>query len=638
MVENHPRGASRLSALFVGAVLLSSPAAWAQQRSSSHWDESKLSQPTYKVIMEKDVGVRMRDGVVLSNDITRPDAPGRFPVLFRRNTYNNNTQSEFEQDRWYAERGYVVVNQDVRGKYDSEGKYRLFANEFNDGYDSDEWISRQPWSNGKIGTLSGSYGGYVQITQGVGRHKALNNMAASVTTGDVFNNWMYTDGALFLGFAFPWGALVMDGHGMQYSGGYDWPQVFRHLPLSTMDTAVGHVNESYREILKHPRADDPFWRNISFANEIQKVEVPFLVVEGWYDLFLRGALEDHIKIVNGSKSKLAREQKRLFIGPWTHETGRSHSAPSAPTTGLERNVDFGEAAAMDLQKLYLRWQDHWLKGIDNGVDREPQVKIFVMGENYWRFENEWPLARTQYTKYYLQSAGKANSAAGDGTLSASAPGSSASSDQYRYDPNDPVPTLGGNTCCSTVPTGPWNQARAEARNDVLVYTTPVLTEPVEVTGPIKMKLFASSSARDTDWTAKLVDVHPDGYAQNLQDGIVRARYRGGVTTKASLLEPGKVYEYEIDMSATSNVFLPGHRIRIEVSSSNFPRFDRNLNTGEDPMTGTRMETATQTVYHSAEYPSHIVLPIIPRVSSALRTGCTGQARGDNCGLPDVHAR
>jgi putative CocE/NonD family hydrolase len=601
------RGLARLAAT-LAIVTMAMPLRAAEP--SGHWDEALLSQPKYEVLQENLVPVRMRDGTLLSADIYRPDAPGRFPVLLWRTPYSNNTADSVEQSKWYAARGYVVVVQDVRGKYDSGGAYTLFRDELDDGYDTDEWIGQQPWSNGRIGTMGGSYVGYTQVTQGIAGNRYLTSMASSVTTGDAYNGWVYSDGALFLGFALSWGAVDMDGRSFQYQKAYDWPAVYRHLPIATMDAAAGHVNPGFREWLQHPRAGDPFWKGVSFESDVHKVAVPWLVVEGWYDLFLRGALADHVKVVTQGATALARAQKRLLIGPWVHGTGGRNNAPGSPTEGADRSVDFGPDAEMELRKYYLRWNDHWLKGIDNGVDREPPIKIFVMGENRWRFENEWPLARTQYTKYYLSSGGRANSAAGDGSLSGRLP-AGAESDRFTHDPADPVPTLGGNICCSQT-RGPWDQRKVEIRRDVLVYTTPVLEQPLEVTGPISVTLFASTSARDTDWTAKLVDVHPDGYAQNIQDGIVRARYRKGRDAPAELLEPGRVYEYQIDLWATSNTFLPGHRIRLEVASSNFPHFDRNLNTGEDPMTGTRIEAAQQTVYHSAKYASHVVLPIIPR--------------------------
>jgi putative CocE/NonD family hydrolase len=602
-----------------GLTTLISAAALMGQQTMVHWDAAKLSKPQYKVLMEHNVPVKMRDGVCLSTDIYIPNAPGKFPTILSRTPYSNNDAGSVAQCKWYAERGYAVVTQDVRGKYDSEGRYTLFRDEALDGYDTVEWIGAQPWSNAKVGMIGGSYGGYVQIAQGILNNKYLTALAASVTASNIFNNWIYIDGTLFLSFAVGWGAVDMDGRVMQYGPAYDWPAVYRHLPLVTIDRAASHANPGFRELLKHPRANDPFWNGISFENEVSKIAVPFLVVSGWYDIFLRGALEDDIAIRTESKSELARKNKRLMIGPWTHFTGVRNNNPDLPKTGPERGIDFGPNAEVGLSNVYLRWHDCWLKGISNGVESEPPIKIFVMGENYWRYEYEWPLARTKYTKYYIHSTGKANSASGKGTLSTTPPTGDPATDSFTYDPSSPVPTLGGNLLdclgCNSVSSGPVNQVKAEMRNDVLVYTSAVLNEAVEVTGPITVKLFASTSAKDTDWTAKLVDVHPDGYAQNIQDGIIRARYRDGKEAPASLLKPGKVYEYDIDLWATSNTFLPGHRIRLDISSSNFPRFDRNLNTGEDPMTGIKMEKARQIIYHSPQYPSHVVLPIIPRTAT-----------------------
>jgi putative CocE/NonD family hydrolase len=609
--------------VFAAMLGFAAAAAWpafAGQKPMARWDEARLSQPRYQALMEHNVQVKMRDGIYLSTDIYLPDAPGKFPALLSRTPYSNNGAGAVESGKWYAERGYAYLAQDVRGKYDSEGKYTLFRDEANDGQDTIEWIGTRPWSNGKVGMLGGSYGGYVQIATGVRTSPYLTALTASVTTSDIYNNWIYVDGTLLLSFVLGWGAVDMDGRVMQYGPAYDWPTVYRHLPLATIDRAASHTSAGFRALLQHPRANDPFWQGISFENEVANISVPMLVVEGWYDIFLRGALQDDVAIRKQSESELARKNKRLIIGPWSHNTGVRNNNPQFSATGPERSIDFGPNAAVNLRNVYLRWNDFWLKGIDNGVGQEPPIAIFVMGENDWRYENEWPLARTRYTKYYIGGGGKANSAAGDGTLLPAPPAGGAAADSFTYDPAAPVPTAGGNLLdclgCNSAFSGPLNQNQVEMRDDVLVYTTPVLAEGVEVTGPITMKLYAASSAKDTDWTAKLVDVHPDGYAQNIQDGIVRARYRTGKVAPATLLEPGKVYEYDVDLWATSHTFLPGHRMRVEISSSNFPRFDRNLNTGEDPMTGTRMEKARQTIYHSAQYPSHIVLPIIPRAPAA----------------------
>jgi len=578
------------------------------------WD-SQLSKPTFKVRVLHNVRVPMHDGITLSADIYLPTTEGRYPTLLVRTPYNNNASDEIADAVWYAERGYVFVNQDVRGRYDSDGKFYLYRNEASDGDDTDAWIAEQPWSNGKIGTLSGSYPGYTSVTQGLRANPHLGSVATEVTTVNIHNDWAYTDGAFELAFALGWGAAELNGRNNQNGEPVDdWAKFYRHLPLITADEAAGYTNEAYRDWLRHPLRGDAYWTGISYENQVQNVEVPVSVSEGWYDVFLRGALEDDAVIRAHAATQVAREHKRLIIGPWTHFKGRTSrintNSRTPVTTGPDREVDFGPDAQIDMRNWYLLWHDHWLKGIDNGVDRLPPLSLFVMGINKWRYENEWPLARTKWTRYYIGSSGHANSAKGDGTLDTHTP-RHATTDTYDYNPDNPVPTLGGNVCCAATAQGPHNQAKAEARDDVLVYTTPELTQAIEVTGPIKMTLYASSSAKDTDWTAKLVDVYPDGYAQNIQDGIIRARYRGGVNVFPSLLQPGQVYEYSIDMWATSNVFLPGHRIRIEISSSDFPRFDRNLNTGEDPATGTRMEIAHQTIYHSAKYPSYVMLPVIP---------------------------
>jgi putative CocE/NonD family hydrolase len=302
-------------------------------------------------------------------------------------------------------------------------------------------------------------------------------------------------------------------------------------------------------------------------------------------------------------SETARAAQKLLIGPWAHLF--PYTSPTSTGTG---DIDFGPAALIDLHEVQLRWFDHWLKGIDTGILDEPPVKIFVMGENRWRDEREWPLARTRYTPYYFHSRGRANTGSGDGALNPQAP-SDEPPDAFVYDPADPVPTRGGNTLILAM--GVQDQRQVEERSDVLVYTSAAMTAPLEVTGPIAVILFAASSAPDTDFTAKLVDVRPDGYAQNLADGILRARYRNSREAPTPLT-PGEVSRFTIDLWATSHVFLPGHRIRVEISSSNFPRFDRNLNTGEDQATGTRWQTARQTVFHDPRYPSHVLLPVIPR--------------------------
>jgi putative CocE/NonD family hydrolase len=585
-----------------------------------HYDDALLSKPTYTVRMEVDVKIAMRDGTQLSLDIYRPDAEGRFPAILVRTPYSNGTDAGIDQGKWFAARGYVFITGDVRGKYDSKGDFYPFRHEADDGYDTDDWIGRQPWFNGRLGTMGGSYVGFTQLAQAIRGSKYLVAMAPQVTTSDIYNNWIYNDGALSLAFASSWGSVSIDGQIAQATAtAHDFNKVYRHLPLIDAHKVAGHRSIHWRDWLSHPERTSSYWDDVSHENQMTKVTVPLLTIDGWYDIFVRGAIDDDAKIRKGGATDLARTGKRLMIGPWVHGTGRRNNQPAGAAADPNA-VDFGPLAEVNNQNITLRWFDYWLKGVENGVRDEPPIKIFVMGENVWRYENEWPLARAQATKYFIASNGRANSLHGDGRLGTAAP-SGAPTDSYIYDPLDPVPTLGGTSCCAALtPTGPWDQRAAERRDDVLVFSTEPLSEAVEVTGPVTLVLYAASSARDTDFTAKLVDVTPDGFARNVVDGIVRARYRENKARgPASLITPGQVYEYSIDMWATSNVFLPGHRIRLEISSSNFPRWDRNLNTGEPMFTSVKVEKATQTIHHSAQYQSHVVLPIVPRAARSTQS-------------------
>jgi putative CocE/NonD family hydrolase len=601
-----------------GGALVITTAAQSSRTPLPNGDESRLSKPTYKVRAEQNVRVRVRDGVELSTDVYRPDADGKFPALVMRTPYGKDWSAGISggpyEHMFYAERGYVVVQQDSRGKYDSGGIFEPFRDEANDGSDTNDWIGRQPWSNGRIGGLGQSYYGLTQWMPAIMGSKYLTTIAPVMTTVDTYNNWIYSDGAFHLGFAMGWGTGLAGRGTVRPDPRKRLPtastaasaaqgSVMSHLPLATMDEAQVRAQVPYyRDWMTHPKRD-AYWTNRSPTAQLPQLQIPALIFTGWYDFFLRGALNDYVTIKKSAKAETARNGSRLIVGPWPHYTGPN---------GADRiagQIDFGPAAAVGLRGILLRWYDYWLKGIRTGVAEELPVKIFVMGENLWRHEREWPLARTKYTKYYLQSGGRANSRHGDGQLSIDGP--NGKPDVFEYNPLDPVPTVGGAISGGGgQQSGPYDQRWIEERQDVLVYTTPPLTQPVEVTGPITVKLYASTSAKDTDFTAKLVDVHPDGYARILQDGIIRARYRTSLES-AQLVEPNTVQEYTIDLWATSNVFLRGHRIRLDISSSNFPRYDRNLNTGEDQATGTRSVKATQTIFHDAARSSHVVLPIVP---------------------------
>ena len=377
---------------------------------------------------------------------------------------------------------------------------------------------------------------------------------------------------------------------------------FAHLPLRDW---IGRLREAapyFAEYFDQER-DGPYWWGINLLRQAHRIDLPMFHVSSWYDIFLEGALNGYQALRDKAATAEARRGQRLLVGPWAHI--RPYTAPTSGDTG---DIDFGAESRIELHEHLLRWFDYWLKDIETGLMDEPPVLVFVMGENRWRAESDWPLPRTHYTRYYLHADAPANTRHGAGGLSTAPPGDEPP-DVYVYDPSDPVPTRGGSTLI--IPQGVADQREVEARQDVLVYTSAPLERDLEITGPISATLYAASSAVDTDFTAKLVDVRPDGYAHNLQDGIVRARYRTSAA-EPSLIQPGRVYRYEIDLWATSQVLFAGHRLRLEISSSNFPRFDRNPNTGAPIGADARLETARQTVHHSAQYPSHVTLPVIPR--------------------------
>ncbi len=548
-----------------------------------------------------DVKVPMRDGVNLSADIYFPrGGQGPFPVILTRTPYDNMTEESLDAGRFYPQHGYVLVAQDVRGRNDSDGDFYPYLNDFNDGHDTVEWIGAQPWCDGNVGMVGASYVGYVQwqaASMGSGYLKAI---VPRVIGANMYETGWRQGGAFQLATATMW-AMRYDGRTRQDIFEYNWEQLFRQLPLADLDRIAGKDVHFYRDWIAHPDYDD-YWRAQSIEERYPNIEVPVLQIGGWYDVLVRGTFHHFTEMRKHGGSELARQNQRAVVGPWIH---------SACSTTFAGELDFGAISMLDLREIELRWFDHWLKGKDNGAERDAPLRIFVMGANEWRDENEWPLARTQFTPYYFHSGGGANSLEGDGGLSTTPPADEPS-DGFVYNPAFPVPTRGGNTCCNPelVPWGVYDQRPLEYRNDVLAYTSAPLEEDLEVTGPISVTLYASTDGRDTDFTAKLVDVHPDGYAVNLCDNIMRARYHESREYQ-TLLEPGKVYEFTVDVWMTSNVFLKGHRIRVDVSSSNFPRFDRNPNTGNPFGQDTELRVAHQTILHDEAHPSHVLLPVIP---------------------------
>ncbi|HJT72030.1 MAG TPA: CocE/NonD family hydrolase [Terriglobales bacterium] len=588
-----------------------------------------MPPPKFKVRVEKSVMVPMRDGIRLSTDLYFPEGVGvKLPVILIRTPYNKQVRWLQPAINFFAGQGYVVAVQDVRGKFESQGDYVISAADPQDGYDTDDWLSAQSWSSGKIGTYGCSYLGDVQVMQARLRNPKLAAMipqaAGSSITYRYFGLW--NGGALELAAGLGWfrdfGSKVYihfpdstSHEAFLASKKYfdiapklppiNYQEAWRALPLIGAVRRLGGPPTDWEAVVSHAPGD-PWWDQFGYVKPDDHFDTPSLQVNSWYDFGIGETLYQFNLFRTNAVDTRGRDNQFIVISPTPHCA--SESATEHTVVGSR---DLGDAQ-FDYWQLYLHWFDYWLKGISNGVTSMPKLQIYVMGRGQWRSENEWPLARTKFTNYYLHSDGHANSRFGTGTLTTNAP-SDEVSDQYFYDPGTPVPSVGGPVCCTgttEAPAGSFDQSGVEIRNDVLVYTTPVLSKGIEVTGPIKAVLYVSSSAKDTDFTGKLVDVYPDGTAYNVQEGILRARYREGFE-KTVWIKPNTVYPVIICLEATSNYFPPGHRIRLEVSSSNFPRFDRNLNTGGKNYDESTWEVAHNFIHHSKRYPSRIVLPVIP---------------------------
>jgi putative CocE/NonD family hydrolase len=569
-----------------------------------------------------DIGVPMRDGTTLSADVYRPQVPaGReVPVILMRLPYDKAAAQRYvyEPPEFYARHCYLVVIQDVRGQYGSEGVFYPFRDEARDGYDSVEWAARLPGSNGRVGMYGFSYVGATQWLAATQRPPHLKAISPAMTSSDYYDGWTYQDGAFSLAFAESWpittiarsaaarrpgGAALVEEFDRQTPALKDawyWYLPLDRFPLLGPDSR--RIAPYFYDWLEHP-TNDAYWQRWSIRRRYERIEVPALNVDGWYDVFLNGAIENFVGMRHRGATAAARRGQKLVIGPWIH----------LPWSRKAGQVDFGPEAESPVDAMQLRFFDHHLKGIANGVDREPAVRVFVMGANRWRTADDWPIPGTRFTNFYLRSGGSANSRSGDGRLSTRRPRASgeAGRDRFTYDPRRPVPSVGGHSCCEpdVAPVGPYDQRWVEQRPDVLVYDTERLERPVEVTGPITVTLYASSSAPNTDFTAKLVDVDRRGRAINLNDGIIRASHRRSEVHPRPI-RPGRVYRYDIEVWPTSNLFRRGHRIRLEISSSNFPMYDRNPNTGHPFAEDAELRSARQVVLHDPEHPSRIRLPIV----------------------------
>lgn len=575
-----------------------------------------------EVIIDRKVLIPMKDGTRLAADIYRPNADGSFPAIVERTPYNREESVILRTGtpRYFAERGFVFIVQDVRGRFGSEGTWYPFVDdgwgERQDGYETIEWIARQPWCNGKVATVGGSYAGQTQMFVAPTRPPALACCFIREAASNLAEQWCYRGGAYEWGFNHDWnvrhGAYAMRRQLELIDSLLKNADRFTHLPLGRQDEMASPFDWIHDNLRR--RDDKDYWEQFDFERHYGDIEVPIYHMAGWFDIFLDGSLRNFAGIQEEGKSKRARHNQKLVIGPWTH-------GPTVADPAFARHVgemDFGEQALLDFNGEMHRWYDQWLNDHATGVLDEPRVRYFLMGANRWETSDTWPPTGTRAQKWYLHT-GPSGSATSlnDGSLSVKKPARE-NPDSYDYDPANPVPTVGGNTLYAaikksgsgeenpdfTVTAGPRDQRSIEPR--CLTYTSELLEKDLDVIGKVWCTLFASSSCVDTDFVARLCDVFPDGRSMLVCDGILRARYRK-YRFKPRLLTPEKVYRFDVDLWPTAWRFQAGHRLRLIVTSSCFPRFDRNPNTG-DPDSST-LKAARNSVFHDKDYASHLLLPV-----------------------------
>ena len=541
-----------------------------------------------RIQIDYDVRVPMRDGVSLSADIYRPKGDARVPIILVRTPYDNGAAGHVAAGKLWASRGYAYVAQDVRGRGESDGTFYPLVTEANDGFDSIEWLAGQPWSTGRVGMMGSSYLGWVQMYAAIKKPPSLKALIPTVTPPDPDRNFPVQFG-VYGPSTLSWLAAI-SGKTMQDISEHDLRAVYSHHPLYQADLLLGRTMPAWRDWLDHPTRD-AYWEAQSFQGALKDVDLPMLHISGWYDDVLIGTTENYA---------ITRDKRNQFllIGPWGHRINQGRKLGA---------IDFGPAAVQNLDDLYLRWFDRWLKDAPNGIERSSKVRVFVMGSNHWREATEWPLPATKFVRYYLASGGKANSRLGDGRLTTEVRGAEPP-DRYRADPGNPFPFVTDDAFSQIG--GPDDYAQVELRRDVLIYTSTPFLAPTTICGPLSATIFAASSAKDTDWATKVVAVRPDGFALRLNDGVVRARFRQGRDREIPL-EPGKVEQYRIDNWATCIEMGRGWRIRLEIASHAFPKYDINMQTGGPIGKETVGVVADQQVYHDGEHASYLELPIIP---------------------------
>jgi putative CocE/NonD family hydrolase len=546
----------------------------------------------------------MRDGLTLSSDIVLPAGTGPFPAILMRTPYDNSQRNYLAFGRYFAQRGYAFVVQDVRGRGDSDGEWMPFTNEVTDGYDTVEWIAAQPWCTGKVGMMGGSYAAHVQWMAAKMLPPHLSAMSSTASPG----RWMedglpYRNGILSLEI-FAWFYLT-HGRSMQssiaaYEGvgddplGMNWAQILQQLPLSQLDERTGFYSPTWHEWLNHPDLDD-YWYQLCPDADFAKINIPTLHITGWFDDCMISTLFNYEQMLAQSPAK---DHQYVLVGPWDHHGTRE---PQRKLYG----EDFGDAALFDVLDVQRQFFDHYLKGTPS-YD-QPKVNLFVLGENRWRSQSAWTFPKSKLTPFYLDSATSAQSLNGDGLLSQSL-ATASPSDSYVYDPAHATPAWIDHEQKWSPQDLLLDQRFVQIRDDVLVYTSEPLTEPLEIAGTPVAALYISSDAPDTDFYVTLTDVYPDGRAVRIAWGALRTRYRA-TPRQAKLMTPGEAYELRVELAPILNVFQTGHRIRVDIRSANFPLYDRNPNTGHAIGSDTEMRAATQTIYHTPQYPSCILLPI-----------------------------
>ncbi|WP_100404995.1 CocE/NonD family hydrolase [Bacillus solitudinis] len=570
-----------------------------------------------KIIISKNVSVAMRDGISLRTDIYQLEDMKPSPTLLQRLPYNkdeSNIVGNIVDPLRAVQDGYVVVIQDSRGRFSSKGEFKPFHSEAKDGYDTVEWIAQQPWSNGNVGMYGVSYVGALQWLAVSEKPPHLKALVPVATSLDFYHGWVYNGGAFELGFSLLWTLGLAPNYLTKSSecseeaidtvicATEQIEELYKTRPLKNLQM-MKEINW-YDEWLSHPQYDE-YWKKL-YEPLKKSIDLPIYHIGGWYDVFIRGTLDGYNRFSKKTED-FTNSRNKLLIGPWAH----------SPLWGVYPEKDFGSkssATSIDLCGKIIEFFDCYLKGDSELLLNKPSVEIFDMGAGAWKYSTQWPLPKTTYIPFYFHSQGQANTLEGDGKLSRVKPVVERE-DTYLFDPNNPVPTIGGQTFLpgAKVPTnaGPRDQRVVEQRHDVLCYTTEVLESSLEVIGAVKAIIYASSSAKDTDFTVKLVDVHPDQRAFILTEGIIRGRYRNSFE-KEKLLVPNQTYEFQIDVGATANLFKAGHQIRVEISSSNFPKFDANTNTGGVIAEEQNSDTivAKNCIFHNQQFPSRIILPII----------------------------